>query len=424
MSYRLISNRELYKEDIPNVMRPFTARIILQNAFCCSLTTIFNLNKFVSPFGNKEMQQKKLIQDIESGRVMLVALASEFGTLGTANTSYNGAGGFDSSIQQIKQYGKKRPTMGGSFRAPEEDNDFSTLEFVAGATVGVASAVGDEIRSTLEFAADLAGSAVYDYTGFKGAKAAHQRTEKRVDALIEQTKHLDDLLDDIGHVITHPSETYNAIKNKANDQLDAYDDLIDSGKNYQAGLLAGAVVKEVGEALLDTPLTKVKKLAKFGKIISNKGIYNPHAWRKHLKDMNPGHVVTSTTVPPPNMRNVKWAGKMEPESKIVYNNRGFPIFDDIAAYDTTLDFESLEIKNNYAGQMRAATRELRSAINQDHVLANKFTEAQLKDITSGKAKIHELTWHHHENQGRMQLVPEPKHNGAAHIGGQGLKNGK
>lgn len=424
MSYRLVSSRELYKEYIPNVMRPFTAKIILQNAFCCSSTTIFDLNKFVSPFGNREMQQQKLIQDVENGRVMLVAMSSEFGTLGTANTSYNGAGGFDSSIQQIKQYGKKRPTMGSSFRAPEEDNDFSTLEFVAGATVGVASAVGDEIRSTLEFAADLAGSAVYDYTGFKGAKAAHQRTEKRVDALIEQTKHLDELLDDIGHVITHPTETYNAIKNKANDQLDTYDDLIDNGKNYQAGLLAGAVVKEVGEALLDTPLAKVKNLAKLGKIVSNKGIYNPHAWRKHLKDTNSGHVVTSTTVPPPNMRNVKLAGKRHPKTKIPFDDRGFPVFDRKSRYDTILNFKELKVDDNYIGQMRAASKNLQQALDRGEISPNKFSAKQLSDIAAGKSKIHKLTWHHHQSQGRMQLVPEKIHKRTAHVGGEGMINGK
>ena len=87
MSYRLVSYRDLYKDDLPKVIRPFIAKKVLTEAFSLSKTAIIGLNEFVSPFGNKEMQQKKLIRDIEEGRVVLLAMMAEFGTLGQMGTT-------------------------------------------------------------------------------------------------------------------------------------------------------------------------------------------------------------------------------------------------------------------------------------------------------------------------------------------------
>ena len=112
MSYRLISYRDLYKDDLPKVMRPFTAKAILNKAFSFSQITIFGLNDFISPFGNKEMQQRRLIQDIEEGKVMLVAMSQEFGTLGD-NYISGFTEGFCSHLKQVSRYGKSRPTWGG-----------------------------------------------------------------------------------------------------------------------------------------------------------------------------------------------------------------------------------------------------------------------------------------------------------------------
>jgi hypothetical protein len=38
----------------------------------------------------------------------------------------------------------------------------------------------------------------------------------------------------------------------------------------------------------------------------------------------------------------------------------------------------------------------------------------------GKSKIDGLTWHHHQDPGRMQLVPEATHQKTGHIGGSSL----
>lgn len=45
MGYRLVSPRDLYKEDIPNVVRPFVAKRILYDAFILhSNISIYQLN--------------------------------------------------------------------------------------------------------------------------------------------------------------------------------------------------------------------------------------------------------------------------------------------------------------------------------------------------------------------------------------------
>ena len=118
MSYRLVSYRDLYKDDLPKVIRPFMAKKVLTEAFSLSKTAIIGLNEFVSPFGNKEMQQKKLIRDIEEGRVVLLAMMAEFGTLGQMGTT-GSSGLFSYHIERVKLYGKERPTVG----APTTNNE-------------------------------------------------------------------------------------------------------------------------------------------------------------------------------------------------------------------------------------------------------------------------------------------------------------
>ena len=42
----------------------------------------------------------------------------------------------------------------------------------------------------------------------------------------------------------------------------------------------------------------------------------------------------------------------------------------------------------------------------------------------GKSKIPDYTWHHHQDTGRMQLVPEWEHSKTGHIGGTVMDKGK
>lgn len=151
--------------------------------------------------------------------------------------------------------------------------------------------------------------------------------------------------------------------------------------------------------------------------------YNSRTIRAELEAKYGRGNVTSTTVPPANAPNVRYAGRKHPVSDVVFDNKGFPIFDDIAKYDTRLDQRAFYATDR-RGQMRMATRDLREQINSGKISRSQFSPEQLKAIQSGRSKIPGYTWHHHQDSGRMQLVPKGKHNEARHIGGDAISKGK
>ena len=108
---------------------------------------------------------------------------------------------------------------------------------------------------------------------------------------------------------------------------------------------------------------------------------------------------------------------------MVFDNKGFPIFDDIAIYDTRRNQKACYATDRI-GQMRMATRDWREQINSGKISRSQFSPEQLKAIQSGRSKIPRLTWHHHQDRGRMQLVPEERHDAARHIGGDAMSKGK
>ena len=120
---------------------------------------------------------------------------------------------------------------------------------------------------------------------------------------------------------------------------------------------------------------------------------------------------------------MKYAGRKHPDSGVVFDHKGFPIFDDIAKYDTRLNQKAFYATDRI-GQMRMATRDLREQINSGKINRSQFSPEQLKAIQSGRSKIPRLTWHHHQDRGRMQLVRERAHNKAKHIGGDAMSKGK
>jgi filamentous hemagglutinin len=105
-------------------------------------------------------------------------------------------------------------------------------------------------------------------------------------------------------------------------------------------------------------------------------------------------------------------------ANIPYNNRGLPVFDDHAKYTTNIDKTK-----SYDAQFSQATRDLRDGINSGQVNASQFTALQLKQITSGKPKIKDFTWHHNADSGNMQLIPTSVHDAAKQIGQKALDKG-
>ena len=158
--------------------------------------------------------------------------------------------------------------------------------------------------------------------------------------------------------------------------------------------------------------------------------YDSRTIRKELERKYGKDNVRSTTVPPSNKPNVKLAGKHKDimisngsTVRIVYDKKGFPVFDNVAKYDTRLPIDKFR-SASYRQQMRMATHDLRMKIANGVVPRNIFNKTQLKIIESGSDKIPGYTWHHHQDTGRMQLVPEKIHFTAKHIGWESMKDGQ
>jgi hypothetical protein len=143
--------------------------------------------------------------------------------------------------------------------------------------------------------------------------------------------------------------------------------------------------------------------------------YDPHTTRAELEAEYPG-AVTSSTVPPASKPNVRLRGQRHPRSGAVHDVRGFPIFDDVTVYETRLPPGLWQGKSRDA-HMRAATKDLHRAIQEGKVNSTRFDADQLEAIKDGEAQIPGYTWHHHQDPGRMQLIPKELHKGSGHVGG-------
>lgn len=53
-----------------------------------------------------------------------------------------------------------------------------------------------------------------------------------------------------------------------------------------------------------------------------------------------------------------------------------------------------------------------------------FGGGKASAIQSGKAKIPNYTWHHHQDTGRMQLIDEVVHRRTGHMGGESMDKGR
>ncbi|WP_159916842.1 HNH endonuclease [Pantoea sp. 18069] len=136
--------------------------------------------------------------------------------------------------------------------------------------------------------------------------------------------------------------------------------------------------------------------------------YNPKLKRAELELEYPGKVI-STAVPPTTAANQHLAGKKHPVTEVVLDGRGFPIFDDVAVFDTKIssnEFNSL----SYDDQMKFASVDLWNSIKKGEAPEHKFTKNQIEQIKREAKKIDGYTWHHHQDYGRMQLVPALIHN--------------
>jgi hypothetical protein len=91
-------------------------------------------------------------------------------------------------------------------------------------------------------------------------------------------------------------------------------------------------------------------------------------------------------------RNAHLAGKTHPKTGVPFNKNGHPEFGNVAIAD---------VKIKPTGSRRL-----------DRSAANKA--AGLPETPDG------YTWHHHQEHGRMQLVPSELHQATGHTGGFSL----
>ena len=93
----------------------------------------------------------------------------------------------------------------------------------------------------------------------------------------------------------------------------------------------------------------------------------------------------------------------------------FPDFP--ASYETQLP-ETLHEASDYE-QATRCNEQLSQALENGSLDTEQFTDRQLEQIRNGD-KPEGYTWHHHEDLGRMQLVPSDIHEKTGHTGGRSL----
>jgi hypothetical protein len=103
----------------------------------------------------------------------------------------------------------------------------------------------------------------------------------------------------------------------------------------------------------------------------NKAPYDPRAMEALLSKKG---LVTSTTLPPTSAKNVKLAGQRHPETGIVFDQRGFPIFDDVMKAEVKIAGNLSEMTSK--AHQKAATKQLKHEIEFGLISKDKFTMAR------------------------------------------------
>ncbi len=119
-------------------------------------------------------------------------------------------------------------------------------------------------------------------------------------------------------------------------------------------------------------------------------------------------------------------GKKHPISGVLYERdilpdgrEGvFPVFPAITEVQLPKDM----YQETDAKQFKTCNEELKEQIKNNPELKSKFTPEQIEQIENGRTPSG-YTWHHHQQDGKMQLVPTDIHDKSAHTGGKALWGG-
>ena len=126
--------------------------------------------------------------------------------------------------------------------------------------------------------------------------------------------------------------------------------------------------------------------------------------------------------PPMARKNSRLAGEAHPVTEVPYNRVAYPIFN--SEFDAELPKHLRGRSVSDYDQFKEATRQLKRKIESDQSFGNTFTRDQLADIMAEKDKIRGLTWHHHQDGVRLQLVDEWTHAKSGHDGGRKNTGGR
>ena len=156
-------------------------------------------------------------------------------------------------------------------------------------------------------------------------------------------------------------------------------------------------------------------MEKFGKIVDRNEIRS-----LNLDDIKPHP--DAIIDPPKAVRNSKLAGQNHPVTDIPYNRKSYPVFN--SKEDVILPDNLRGHAVSDTAQFKYATKQLKGAIEKDPQMADIFTPRQLEDIRQENPYIDGLTWHHHEDGIRLQLVDRNIHAKSGHDGGRKNTGGR
>ena len=114
----------------------------------------------------------------------------------------------------------------------------------------------------------------------------------------------------------------------------------------------------------------------------------------------------------PSIGRMDLAGKTHPVSGVKFDSNGFPIFE--SKYNTKLDPQ--DYLKSRGTHFDRASKALYNDIMNDSNLRSKFTEAEIAIFKDGGVPK-AYTWHHHQDEGVMQLVDRKIHRQTGHTGG-------
>lgn len=123
--------------------------------------------------------------------------------------------------------------------------------------------------------------------------------------------------------------------------------------------------------------------------------YDSHMIRTWLERRHGAEAVISPTIPSADYRLIQLAGKRHPVTGIVFDTRGYPIFDDVARFDTRIPSEVFW-RGRIDIHKQTATLQLREAIERGQVSRGLFSSDQLIAIYKSQSDIPGFRWHHHQ----------------------------